>query len=48
MPSVVAGVNQELSDLIDRLVEEGRYEDRNEAVEEMLKYTAYNKYNEQV
>lgn len=48
MPSVVAGVSEELDQLIDRLVEEGRYEDRSEAARRLMEYAAYNKYDEEV
>ena len=45
MPSVVAGVTEELDSFIDELVERGRFDSRSDAARHLLEYGAVNKYD---
>ena len=44
MPSVVAGISDELDEKIDWLVETGRAEDRSDAANQLMEYAGVNKY----
>lgn len=48
MPSVIAGVSEELDEFIDWMVETGRAEDRSDAAEQLMVYAAANKYDLEV
>lgn len=44
MPSLTGYVDDEQEETIDRLIDEGRFEDRSEFVQEAVSYFLYNKY----
>lgn len=45
MPSVVAGITEEMDGLLDWLVETGREESRSEAASNLMEYAASDKYS---
>jgi len=48
MPSVIAGIPEELDQLLDDMVERDEAEDRSDAAKRLMEYTAYNKYDIEV
>lgn len=45
MPSVIAGISDEVDELLDRMVERNEAESREKAARKLIEWAAYNKYN---
>lgn len=48
MPSVVAGISDDLDDFLDWLVETNRFETRSEAARHLMEYASLHKYDTRV